>query len=439
MKNSIFLVALCLCLNVFAKERIVTYKIKTGQAFPATIICKGNFNKGILSDGPVEFYSPTGAYRERIILRGNYVNSTFTGTIKCGKVGLECYGNIYNVKNQIISAKTSATDWTIRLQFTGIIGFDFPIASISIEDQFFSETHRTGSIIREENLSWINLRKYVYNKYADPNGLCPIQDATISFTNGNKYTGPIYRNNGEWQIGRFDAKYNIWGDPKPFEIKYWWPNGDYFEGRAYRFEDREDQIIPTYGIVKYQDGSIDSSWAIHKNLEDYSKLFTIETTPTQLRDKIQAIEAQEQEKALAAEQERARKKALQEERLRKQQAQQNEAKERKQTLIQKYGAKWGESLATGKLELGMTQQMCQEVINIKSYDIGKSIRSGHRVETWTFNKDKQDMQVAAAMTQLSGEEAMALALLMGFADSVGASTPKYSILVFTDGKLTSLY
>ena len=49
------------------------------------------------------------------------------------------------------------------------------------------------------------------------------------------------------------------------------------------------------------------------------------------------------------------------------------------------------------------------------------------------------MQVAAAMTQLSGEEAMALALLMGFADSVGASTPKYSGLVFTDGKLTSLY
>ena len=87
----------------------------------------------------------------------------------------------------------------------------------------------------------------------------------------------------------------------------------------------------------------------------------------------------------------------------------------------------------------MTQQMCQEVIDIKSYDIGKNMRSGHRVETWTFNKDKQDMQVAAAMTQLSGEEAMALALLMGFADSVGASTPKYSILVFTDGKLTSLY
>lgn len=440
MKKIFFLVALCFCMNALAKERTITYKIKTGKAFPTTIICKGNFNKGILSNGPVKFYSPSGDYGEFIILQGNYSNSTFTGTIKCGEVILKCSGNIYNDKNQTILAKTSATDWTIRLQFTEIIGFDLPIVSISIEDQFFSETHKTGSSIREEDLSWIKLRNYVYYKYADPNSLCPVQNVTISFTNGNKYIGPIYRNNGKWQIGRFRAKYNIWGDPKPFEIKYWWPNRDYFEGQAYCFEDRIDHIIPTYGIVKYQDGSIDSSWAIRKNLKDYSNLFTAETTPTQLRDKIRAIEAQQRKKELAAQQEQVRKNALRDEvRLRKQQTQQNEAEKREQTLIQKYGAENGKILAAGKLELGMTKQMCQEVIDIKSYDIGKSIRSGHRVETWTFNKDKQDMQVAAAITQLSGEEAMALALLVGFADSVGASTPKYSILVFTDGKLTSIY
>lgn len=121
-------------------------------------------------------------------------------------------------------------------------------------------------------------------------------------------------------------------------------------------------------------------------------------------------------------------------------SQKHQAEEqKKQAFVRKYGQRYGSLLYQGKLELGMTQQMCQEVIDIKSYDIGKSIRSGHRVETWTFNKDKQDMQIAAAMTQLSGEQAMALALLMGFADSVGASTPKYSVLVFTDGKLTSLY
>ena len=118
---------------------------------------------------------------------------------------------------------------------------------------------------------------------------------------------------------------------------------------------------------------------------------------------------------------------------------QQKEEQRKKSLIQKYGQRYGSLLYQGKLELGMTQRMCQEIINIKSYDIGKSILSGHRIETWTFNKDKQDMQIVAAMTQLSGEEAMALALLMGFADSVGVSTTKYSVLVFTDGKLTSLY
>lgn len=435
MKNFIFLVALCFCLNTFAKERTVTYKIKT-NLYPV-LICKGNFNKGILSEGPVEFFS------KGIILRGNYANSAFTGTIKCGGVILKCTGEIYNDKSQCILAKSSANDWTIQLQFTEIIEFDLPVASALLKDHaFFSETikNRRGAISSREDLSWTKLWDYVYNKYANPNRLCPIQNVTISFTNGNKYIGPIYRNNDKWQIGRFDAKYNICGNPKPFEIKYWWPNGDYFEGRAYRFEDREDQIIPTYGIVKYQDGSIDSSWAIRKNWDDYSKLFTIETTPTQLRCKIQNIEAQQREKELAAQQEQARKNAIQkEEELRKQQAQQDEVAKREQILIQKYGAKNGKLLAAGQLKLGMTKQMCQEIIDMKSYDIGQSLRSGHRVETWTFNKDKQDMQVAAAMTQLSSEQAMLLALLVGFADSVGASTPKYSILVFTDGKLTSLY
>ena len=61
--------------------------------------------------------------------------------------------------------------------------------------------------------------------------------------------------------------------------------------------------------------------------------------------------------------------------------------QKKQAFIRKYGQRYGSLIYQGKLELGMTQQMCQEVIDIKSYDIGKSMRSGHRVETWTFNKD----------------------------------------------------
>lgn len=52
----LFTLMLCFCLHTQAKERTVTYKIKAGTS-TATIICKGNFDKGILSDGPVKFYS----------------------------------------------------------------------------------------------------------------------------------------------------------------------------------------------------------------------------------------------------------------------------------------------------------------------------------------------------------------------------------------------
>ena len=50
--------------------------------------------------------------------------------------------------------------------------------------------------------------------------------------------------------------------------------------------------------------------------------------------------------------------------------------QRKKSLIQKYGQRYGSLSYQGKLELSMTQQMCQEVIDIKSYDIGKTCDPG---------------------------------------------------------------
>ena len=45
---------------------------------------------------------------------------------------------------------------------------------------------------------------------------------------------------------------------------------------------------------------------------------------------------------------------------------QQKEEQRKKSLIQKYGQRYGSLIYQGKLELGMTQQMCQEVIDIKS-------------------------------------------------------------------------
>lgn len=235
------------------------------------------------------------------------------------------------------------------------------------------------------------------------------------------------------------GSYNI--SKESFNIKYLWNNGDSFEGAALRFRNREDGIIPISGKMTYNNGVKDQTWELSSN---HYKYFTFNKNPSQLKEELITIEVKQRakEKAWQQEQEerwqriKARADSL---KLADEKQKHQTEEQKKQAFIRKYGQRYGSLIYHGKLELGMTQQMCQEVIDIKSYDIGKSMRSGHRVETWTFNKDKQDMQVAAAMTQLSGEEAMALALLMGFADSVGASTPKYSVLVFTDGKLTSLY
>ncbi len=377
MKNFIFLVAFCFYLNAFAKEQTITYKIKTMSVYPVTIICKGNFNKGILSDGPVEFYTPTNTYGKRIILRGNYANSTFTGTIKCGEVVLECSGKIYNDKNQTILAKKSATGWTIRLQFTEIIGFDLPIVSISIEDQFFSQTHKTGSSIREEDLPWIKLRDYVYKKYADPDMRWPIQNATISFTNGNKYIGPIsYRSDRspKWKIESMQDRL--------FEIKYEWSNGDSFKGLAYHSNDRIDQIMPERGIVKYQDGSIDSLW-----INNYPSFFTAATTPTQLRDTIQAIEARQREE------ERLREIRKEEERkaakLREEQQKQQEREKkiaRKNELIRKYGQRYGEAIFNKEPKIGMTIEMVQDM-HQKQGRMTRRISHGNEITILSYGGD----------------------------------------------------
>lgn len=441
----LFTLMLCFCLHTQAKERTVTYKIKAGTS-TATIICKGNFDKGILSDGPVKFYSPYIADNGgiRVILEGTYLNSVFTGTIKCREVTLKCTGEIYNNEDHTVLAKSSANDWTIKLQFTEIIGFDLPVVSALLRDHsFYSKTikNRRGSISREVDLSWIKFLYYFNREFISSESVLPIQNAIIKFNNGNIYTGPIYRERDTWKVGKFGINYNIWNSPKPFKIQYKWSNEDEFEGDAYCFRNRADHIIPVNGIMRYHDGSIDSMWTIRRSAQqDYSSLFTSMTTPSQLRDKIRALEAQQREKELMAQREAQEKEALRKkEQLRERQEQQAEAQKREQTLIRKYGTRWGKALATGKLELGMTKQMCQEVIDIKSYDIGKHNYAGHIIETWTFNKDKQDLQVAAAMSKLSGEEAVALAMFIGLAETFGATAPQYTILTFTDGKLTSIY
>ena len=112
---------------------------------------------------------------------------------------------------------------------------------------------------------------------------------------------------------------------------------------------------------------------------------------------------------------------------------------RKKTILQKYGQKWGTLILNGEIEIGMTQQMCQEIIDRKNYDIEKRYYAGHIIETWTFNKDKQENQVMKNLLHTPKEDALAIAFAWGFADMFGLTSPKYFILIFCDGKLTNIY
>ncbi len=88
----------------------------------------------------------------------------------------------------------------------------------------------------------------------------------------------------------------------------------------------------------------------------------------------------------------------------------------------------------------MTREMCREVIDVTVYDIEKRLIYGHVIESWIFSKEKQEMQVLGAMSECeSVEEALFMALLLEMTNSfVGEIVPKYTVLVFTDGRLTSM-
>ena len=424
----LFTLTLCFCINIQAKESTVVYKLNGYK----TLLITGNFEKGLLTEGPVQFDYKIVPHTVKLEGKYSPQNQTFQGRINGT---YDCYGTIYTTNGKPISKKTAASEWMIKLHLGGTING----AKTEFDDFFIGMTPQ--QVGNNKSHVWRQLSSFM-QQFEE----VKTHNATIYFSNGNKYIGPVHYDGFHWKIGKYGCQeylsigsYNI--SKESFNIKYLWNNGDSFEGAALRFRNREDGIIPISGKMTYNNGVKDQTWELSSN---HYKYFTFNKNPSQLKEELITIEVKQRakEKAWQQEQEerwqriKARADSL---KLADEKQKHQTEEQKKQAFIRKYGQRYGSLIYQGKLELGMTQQMCQEVIDIKSYDIGKSIRSGHRVETWTFNKDKQDMQVAAAMTQLSGEEAMALTLLMGFADSVGASTPKYSILVFTDGKLTSLY
>ena len=96
----LFTLMLCFCINIQAKESTVVYKLNGYKTLSIT----GNFEKGLLTEGPVQFDYKTAAHTVK--LEGTYSpqNQTFQGRIN---ETYDCYGTIYTTNGKPISKKNS--------------------------------------------------------------------------------------------------------------------------------------------------------------------------------------------------------------------------------------------------------------------------------------------------------------------------------------------
>ncbi|MCX4282230.1 hypothetical protein [Alistipes muris] len=409
----LLLFATYLCSTSYAEEQTKTYTIK-GKGGYHFIICRGNFQNGMLSDGPIYLsLHPEKGRDWNIVLEGTYCSDstcTFLGTYKeyRGPV-LGCYGTVYNNKeNRTISKKSSAKEWEIDLRFYLFIDNDPQIKAIpEFRFQFSTE---------KESIDWSFWGHTINNCIA----------ATVYFPNGCKYIGPIILING-WYIGK---------DYGNFKYQYVWPNGDYFIGELKSSNSHKDANPLITSVVSGCFHLVDGSTLGYEDYKiNYKKFLTEQDeylNPSQLlpilKERKQKEEAKKKQQELEKQQEKAREEALQrEEQLKKEREQRIKAEQRKAQLIRKYGSKWGVLLAMGKLELGMTKQMCQEVVDIGSYDISKHVSWGRNIETWSFNYERDLMELELT----SG-------IYQAFGITPRIRKRRYSQLEFTDGVLTAI-
>ncbi len=343
----------------------------------------------------------TYAYPDGSIFEGKMSDNYWTGSITYAKSGKVKFGEVWH--------------YAAGCKFVGTLNT-------------FTQTPVTGAFSCE-------IVNNVGDKYIGQIESSKIKNGRMNYSNGDSFEGEFVANRPS------KGKYYC---ANPVERKGWTiPEGCTFTGNISDFTGSVDVAIvkngdeyignltnglpDQYGTMMYADGRVEDGFWHHGmsqvEYEAYCEAERLEKEAAELRVK------QEQEAAeLRAKQEQAMKDA--------QKA--KERDERKQRLISKYGQRYGNALANGRLELGMTREMCKAVVDFPVYDVILNRVMNSTVETWMFNKEKQNQQFANAISELAPEEAAVAALFIGFADQMGGS-PKYSVLTFTDGKLTSLY
>ncbi len=437
------LIAISFCPIAEAKKKTITYRNGYNSYYCK---CTGTFYKRHLCDGTVEFRYFDYGRQPRIILTGEYSKpdynlttptdsiNTFTGLLTYkgvhGELQFKCSGLISNCYAQErsfdISSESKHTNWLLNLRFTEIINPSFnmfyEIDSVLINERFIGGR----SLAKKRNTQWKELVDYLGGFYTRD-----IQ-ATIYFANGDRYSGPIYHQHSIWHIGTLQTSTTT----IPY-ITYHWHNGDYFEGTATL---KGYRIIPIKGKMTYADGTHDNDWSIRYEEIDY---FTYETTLTQFREIIAKKREKERLVELAEQQykaEQARKEAeLKAEQARKEAEKAEKEAERKRKIIQKYGQKYGQLIIDKELALGMTKEMCEQVVHFEYYDVQTYSSGGHTYEKWTYNSARLKGEVFRQDAEaVKFFNAMSI-LLWCTGNSMDNIAAPYKMLKFTDGKLTDMY
>lgn len=258
------------------------------------------------------------------------------------------------------------------------------------------------------------------------NLLSKIEYAKVTFKNGDSFVGTL----------KIEAQAKATGD---WRISWSKLSGDYKYATGETFEGLWQQIattrageelrisIPTSGVMTFKDGqSIKGNWLTGFSFtgSEWEKIFNGNRGPTDIRDKAIALK----EKKDAERREELRKEA---EKRTREQAKLKQEQARKRFLINKYGASTGTLLAEGKIRLGMTKEMVNEVWNQQIYDVTQTVSYGRITEIWAFNPDKLSLYIAVN----GNKNAMAAYL---FALNFGMRLEIPRILVFTNDKLSRI-
>lgn len=97
-----FALTLCFCINVQAKVKKNTVVFQVGKSYYQTLSITGNFEKGILTEGPVLFEYGG----DEIVLEGTYSPANLTFQIQGHIRGLGCNGTIFITNGKPISKKS---------------------------------------------------------------------------------------------------------------------------------------------------------------------------------------------------------------------------------------------------------------------------------------------------------------------------------------------